>query len=96
MNNKIEKQDYKICFINFSFDERVYLEDISRILLCAKKYPNASLYCCEPHWNSECQTFCLAHSKEEAKEMFDKMYPTKDSNGYSLDDIWTDEIPDTE
>lgn len=90
--NKINKDDYKYCFLSFSFDERVYLSDLSHILLTARKYPNASLYCCETYWNEECQIFCLAHSREEAKIMFDRTYPIDQEGGVPIDDFWTDEI----
>mgnify|MGYP001210688178 CR=1 FL=1 len=90
--NKINKDDYKYCFLSFSFDERVRLEDISRIPLMARKYPHASLYSCDKYWNEECQIFCLAHSRKEAKIMFDRTYPIDQEGGVPIDDFWTDEI----
>lgn len=75
VTERYNKEDYKHCFLSFSFDERVRLADISSIPLMASKYPHSYLYSCDKYWNKECQIFCLAHSREEAKEMFDREYP---------------------
>lgn len=91
MKKEIDINDYKKCFINFSYDERVYVEDISKIIPMIHKYPSTTFYSCEPHWNEECQTFCLAHSIEEAKKMFEEVYPLKDEEmSYDLKDFFNE------
>jgi len=59
---------------HFSYDERVYQDDLQPILEAARAFPNARMYTFVPGWTEEDQVFVLAHSPEEAKEIYISEY----------------------
>lgn len=55
--------------IVFSSDERMYSSDVEGIIAAARAFPNSKVFCYEPWWTRESQTFVLAESPKEAMEI---------------------------
>lgn len=73
---------------HFSFDERVYASDVAKIVAAAREFPNSKIFCHEPSWSGEGQTFVLAETAEEAAKILKEAYGEGDSEAkdFSLGD----------
>ncbi len=64
------KEEAAARVFSFSYDENVYRSDVEKIVAAARAFPTSKVFCYVPSWSDEGQTFVLADSPSEARELY--------------------------